>query len=128
MKVLISGHVYQLDLLDKEEGPPLLDPALVNHLTGYELMVFLQRGVSGCTRHSGYTCQEVLRVLIDRVKYLDDEQAWTGNTEILYHLRSALLLFEHRAAMRHVANGELWPEYTPVGEDGHFLHGVKRDE
>lgn len=130
MKTIVPGHIYQLDLLDKDEGltpttPASIDSDLLCDVHWQELMVFVQRGIDGSNRHAGYTCQEVLRVLIDRVKVLDDQQPWSGNKDILNYLRSALLLFEHRAAMKHVWSGQLWPEYTPVGEDGHFVHGVK---
>lgn len=51
--------------------------------------------------HPGTNCQEVLRALIDRVKYLDRQIQCAANVSIIDHLRLALRDFELRAAHRH---------------------------
>lgn len=51
-------------------------------------------------RHGGTNCQELLRVLIDRVKYLDDQDHDSHNDMILRALRNGLFWFEKRAAER----------------------------
>lgn len=59
--------------------------------------------------YGGTNCQELLRVLIDRVKYLDQQKPCEEDKLILYHLRNALYLFELRAFMRN-REGKTWPQ------------------
>jgi hypothetical protein len=51
--------------------------------------------------HPGTNMQEVLRALIDRVKYLDAQVPDPRNKDILSHLRMSIWLLEMRAAQRH---------------------------
>src|SRR5687767_370812 len=51
--------------------------------------------------HPGTNCQEVIRVLIARVKYLQSQIPCAANESVLRHLRLALRDFELRAALRH---------------------------
>src|SRR4051794_17180616 len=104
MKVLIAGHLYELSHLDGD---------------GAQRLQFVDRNHGQDAE--GTFNQEVLRVLIDRVKFLDAEVAWEGNEQILHHLRMALVLHEARALYRKVEKGKLLPESLPVGSDGHFL-------
>lgn len=104
MKVLIAGHLYELSHLDGDGG---------------QRLQFVDRN-HGMDSEGTYN-QEVLRVLIDRVKFLDDEVPWEGNGQILHHLRMALVLHEARALCRKVEKGKLLPESLIVGPDGHFL-------
>lgn len=46
----------------------------------------------------GTNCQEVIRVLIDRCKYLNSQIPSKQTTRIIELLRNALYLFEYRAA------------------------------
>lgn len=106
MKVLHPGHRYELA-----------------HLDGVRIttLQFVQRAPLHPAQE-GTTCQEVLRALIDRVKVLDAERPWGGNTEILLMLRRALILFETRALIRKVEREELEPERLAVdAKDGHWL-------
>lgn len=105
MKVIYPGHLYELDHLDGDRKTPLQ---------------FVSRPPLHPAKE-GVTNQEVLRVLIDRVKVLDAEKPWAGNSEILFHLRMALGLHEARALTRHIEKGKLQPESVPVGEGGHFI-------
>lgn len=119
MKVLDSGHRYELNLLDAE---------------GKSELVFVKREGEGYPfnigHYGGTTCQEVLRALIDRVKYLDAQISCPENQIILHGLRSALLGFETRASRRHnlnlvITNEEI--ELLPVCEVcGHIKcrHGI----
>ena len=68
----------------------------------------------------GPSCQEVLRMVIDRTKYLDGEQEWDGNQKILMHLRSAIALFESRALLKKIEKGTLEIENAALGHDGHL--------
>ena len=104
MHCLRDGHQYTLNQLDGDS---------------YEMLSFVNRdhGVD----QAGTNNQEVLRVLIDRVKFLEEEVHWEGNEEILHHLRMALVLHEARHLTRLVEKGKLErPEELPVGTDGHF--------
>lgn len=104
MKIVRAGHEYLLNRLDGE-----------NH----ELLNFVNRD-HGCDK-TGTTNQEVLRVLIDRVKFLDSEVPWVGNATILQHLRMALVLHESRHLERAAEKGKILPEEIVTSiDDGHF--------
>lgn len=107
MKILTPGHRYELSHLDGDE---------TSHLQ------FVQRAKHNTKlpNKEGTTNQEVIRVLIDRVRFLDGQMPWDGNQEIINHLRMALALHEARAMMRKVEKGELAPEHVITKEDGHF--------
>lgn len=98
MKVLEPGHAYQLDVLDKAVGAGN-DRGIV----GLRFVKRIGPGYPGneAPPHSGTNCQEVVRALIDRVKYLDGQQPAPENPRIINHLREVLWLFERRAARRH---------------------------
>lgn len=105
MKVTKEGHVYQVSNYDGN---------------GVQEIVFVKR-FRGEENHKGTINQELLRVLIDRVQFLNTEMPWEGNTEILHHLRMALILHESRALFRKVNKGELLPELVQTNDhDGHF--------
>jgi hypothetical protein len=92
MKVLDSGHLYELDQYDAPLSVVILLPFMKRVGEGYPGNEAPARG--------GTNCQEVLRALIDRVKYLDGQDHSGENYMILHHLRQALLGFEERAAHR----------------------------
>lgn len=104
MEVIIPGHKYLLAHLDGD---------------GTQELSFVNRG-HNCDEE-GTTNQEVLRALIDRIKFLDNECPWEGNKNIIYHLRMGLLLHETRALERKVEKGQISPEFIPVNKDDlHF--------
>lgn len=105
MKVIDPGHLYELNHLDG---------------SGTTRLQFVSRAPLH-TPAEGVINQEVLRALIDRVQLLDSEVTWSGNAEILHHLRMALALHEARAMLRHVEKGHIRPELLPTGPDGHFI-------
>lgn len=90
MRVIDPGHHYVLESYDgarecclvfmKREGP------------GYPGNVGI---------HPGTNIQEVLRVLIDRLMYLQQQVPCEENRILLAHWREDLMLLEHRAARRH---------------------------
>lgn len=97
MKVYDPGHRYEVTLLDTESTADLVfNPNVIQ---------FVKRegeGYPGNIGHyPGTNCQELIRVLIDRVKYLDNQISCNENLQIIYHLREALIAFEIRAAKRH---------------------------
>ena len=107
MKVLDAGHKYELEHLDGDD---------------HQKIVFVKR-FRGADNHQGTNNQELLRVLIDRVEFLDKEIPWEGNKEILHHLRMALVLHESRALMRKVQKGDIQkPEHVKYSRrDGHWV-------
>ena len=104
MRVEKAGHRYKLKRLDGE---------------GHEVLQFVDRNHG--TDTAGTTNQEVIRVLVDRIEFLDTELTWAGNKEIIKHLRMALVLHEARHITRLVERGLLKPEYVKTGVDGHFV-------
>jgi hypothetical protein len=86
MRVIVPGHIYELDHLDgffktklcfvKREGPDF--PGNVGS-------------------HEGPTTQEVIRALIDRTSYVDKQKPAWENVHVIDGLRSALYYLEKRA-------------------------------
>ena len=129
MKVIDEGHKYELDHV------------VTN---GHEKITFIKRSgkqVQHDEQYPGTNSQELLRVLIDRTKYLNDQLTCDESGDILYYLRQALFIYEARAYRRkeqghnrkdanHIANGERYKdipftemliEMLPTGVDGHIL-------
>ena len=90
MKILDPGHLYKLNYLDD---------------TNTQELRFVKRegdGYPGNIGHyPGTNIQEVLRVLIDRTKYLDNQIPNYENQGVIQCLRRALWCLEVRAARRH---------------------------
>jgi hypothetical protein len=105
MKALYPGHRYELDHLDGE---------------GKTILQFVQRPPHHVPEE-GVINQEVLRAIIDRVKCLDVEVPWSGNKQIIYHLRMAIALHESRALFRHIEKHDFPIELVKLGGDGHML-------
>lgn len=104
MKTIISGHRYHAEHLDGNDTQEIQ---------------FVDRGHGRDTQ--GTTNQELLRILINRVKFLETEVHWRGNEDILYHLRMALVLHESRALERKVEKGKILPEDIKLDKtDLHF--------
>lgn len=95
MIILDPGHYYALDVLDK-------DPEFKE---SYELLKFVKREGEGYPgnigHHSGTNMQEVMRALIDRLKYLNKQIPCEENENAQNHLREAIWELEYRAAKRH---------------------------
>lgn len=94
MRIIDPGHAYALDYLDVPEGDK----------TG-QLLVFVKRigeKYPGNTfGHAGTTIQEVLRALIDRIKYVQNQIPCAQNESAVACLRQAMWELETRAAIRH---------------------------
>lgn len=90
MKIIDAGHKYLLDSLDGGDA---------------QVLVFVKREGPNFPfnqgSHSGTNCQEVLRALIDRTEYLLRQKPCAETEAAIGCMRSALLLFELRAARRH---------------------------
>lgn len=113
MRVVDPGHKYILDELDKDDG-------------GLIYLIFVKRlgekypGNTGRARGGTY-CQDVLRALIDRCKYLNNQIPCPQTIRIIELLRTALYLFEYRAAE---LKGEL-PSFFRMEEIRSDLVGIE---
>lgn len=107
MEVLDPGHKYHLRSLDLPEQAE----------RGFEMLTFVKREGPGYPgnvgHHSGTTTQEVLRALIERIKYVDGQIPDRANPAVLSRLRAAMWFLEERAARRH---GRPFP--WPVNYEG----------
>lgn len=106
MRVLDPGHSYAL-----KDNKALTESCM---------MVFFKDPDINKNGYSGTTNQEVLRVLIDRVQFLENQKHSEMNKEIIYHLRMALVLHEERHLERLVEK-EFPVEELPVGKTGHLV-------
>lgn len=90
MKIIDPGHKYSLDNLDGNNNT---------------ILTFVKReGLKypgNVGSYEGTNIQEVLRALIDRLVYLDNQAACSENNQILLFLRESIYLLERRAAYRH---------------------------
>lgn len=94
MKVLDSGHLYEVTILD---GP-------CDH-PEYHRLQFVKREGEGYPgnkgSYHGTTMQEVLRALVQRAQYVNKQIPCEETTEVIKLLKSANWLLEVRAAKRH---------------------------
>lgn len=98
MKTLDPGHRYLVDSYDG--GKPFEITFMKREGKGYP---------GNVGHHSGTNCQELLRVLIDRIMYLNRQIAHKNNVASLRKLREVLWLFEDRAAERHGVGFDYYP-------------------
>ena len=99
------GHTYLL--ADNKTG---------KHNT---ILSFYKDQIINSVGYEGTTNQEVLRALIDRVKFLDTQKPHPFNTQIIKHLRYALVLHEMRHLER-IVDKDLSIEHV-VGNPTHFV-------
>lgn len=90
MKTIEPGHKYEIASYDG--GEPKTITFMKREGEGYP---------GNVGSHPGTNCQELIRVLIDRVKYLNNQIHDENNVAILVKLKLVLWLFEDRAARRH---------------------------
>lgn len=106
MRVIDPGSTYELANL-KGDGTSLFrfykDPEI--HGSG----------------HAGPSTQEVMRVVIDRIKTLESEKPHWVNEMLIQRGREMIALFEVRALVEKVVKGRLDIESLPVGADGHII-------
>lgn len=107
MRVIVPGHRYEVSHLKSD---------------GKSIIQFHQDPEIHGSRVDGTWCQELIRVLIDRVNILDAEKPWAGNDLIKKNLRLALAGFEARAILVKAEKG-IPIEHFEIGEDGHLLIG-----
>lgn len=104
MRVIEPGHVYEVQNVDGI-GTQRIDFVRRRNERG-ELL-------DSVGRTQGILTQELLRVAIDRTLYLYAEDPCDEDTEIINHLRAALILNEGRAARRSIEKLAK-PEEAPV--------------
>lgn len=113
MRVIEPGHAYALDAYDG-------DANMVPRHLRFTKRVGLGNEPSAVP---GTNCQEVLRVLIDRVKYRNGQEADSRNATIVNYLRGALWELELRHADRYrrleavIARGKEFSLNTTSGGD-----------
>lgn len=105
MKIIDRGHKYKLNNLKTN---------------GNQLICFYKDGkINNTKTKKGTSNQEVLRVLIDRVSFLEKQKHHYLNKRIIKHLRKALVLHEMRHLSRKVdKNVDI--ENISLEKDGHF--------
>ena len=108
MKILDEGHKYLLKLNGQEKEE-------------IELTFYKDSAING-NGYDGTTNQEVLRALIDRVKFLNKQNPHRFNDEIIYHLRQALALHEMRHIERCVEENYPIENVKLVGSNDHFIN------
>jgi len=99
MRILDPGHRYAVNILDglgnTENGICI----------GKDHVQFVKREGEGYPgnvgHHYGTNCQELVRVLIHRLKYLDSQIPDHNNIHAIKSLRDVLRELETRAAQRH---------------------------
>lgn len=106
MEVLEPGHTYKLQ----------------NKHNGYQIIQFVKDnlGFQQSDSHDGILCQELLRVLIDRVNFLNEQVCCHENIEILRNLKECIILFEKRALARKLEK-LTYIHQCPTGIDGHIF-------
>lgn len=114
MKILDPGHLYEVDVFFKSKSN-------IHCEKEQQTVRFLKDDTyNGGTPYPGTTCQELIRVLINRVEFLDNQNSHEYNNQIVDNLREALLLFEKRHLDRLLEKG-LKIEDLPTDSDGHFI-------
>ncbi len=90
MKVIDPGHEYLLDSLDGEQENRL---------------VFVKRDgkkfPGNVGHHPGTTMQEVLRALIERAEYVNNQIPCAETEMVIQRLAESVYILECRAALRH---------------------------
>lgn len=112
MKTMDPGHYYFLNEYSGDDPDETVDteqPLRFMHRIGDGYP-----GNQG-SPYDGTNCQEVLRAVLDRVKYLNSQEECDENYAILDSLRDALWQFECRAAKRHNVKLDI-PAGTPIEE------------
>lgn len=105
MKVIDPGHEYRLDFLDGKGLQCTVYLSGERHVVRNDTLTFVKREGEGYPgnvgHHAGTIIQEVLRVLIDRLKYVDNQIPCAETKNAMEDLRSAIIWLERRAAGRH---------------------------
>lgn len=96
MKVITTGHKYELDHFESYGLPG----CPVQTLQFIEKTPIAEGAKELRTINDGTTNEEVLRVLIDRLNYLQGKFPCRENAIVITKLEEALLWLNHRTAQR----------------------------
>lgn len=125
MLVLDPGHLYIPQILDSEGLDYTPDPIQFVKRIG-------ERYPGNTNSQPGTITQELLRICIDRTKFVDSQITYSLNQYALDSMRDAIYFFEQRAAGVHSISFSLeWKdrqiiETFPTGKNGHLLLGAGR--
>jgi hypothetical protein len=100
MRVLDPGHQYELSVISSHLEPERAarDGTLIPETLTFVKRVGDHYPGNKQPQYSGTTTQEVIRALIDRTKYVDNQIPSNHNVVVIDGLRSALYSLELRAA------------------------------
>jgi hypothetical protein len=118
MLVVEKGHIYEVDNIDLEDGGERT-----------QTITFVRR-IPEAKAHEGTLMQELLRVLINRIHFLNEQVPHESNVRVVRNLRECLVLMEARAAQRKI-EALVYPEQEPACQTcGHiFCHcGPEEDK
>lgn len=90
MKVIDAGHDYELNVLD---GPSTQSLRFVKRVG--------PKFPGNTTAYSGTTMQEVLRAVIDRARYVNNQIPCAETSKVIVLCTEAVYQLELRAAVRH---------------------------
>jgi len=100
MKVLREGHLYELDMFEDTKDD------LGNQRLQFIEKVPGEEPGSLVTINNGTTNEELLAVLIDRIKYLNGKFPCRENSIALTHIETALLWLNERTRLRKLQSVE----------------------
>jgi hypothetical protein len=90
MRIIEPGHIFELDHIDGKHKSKLKFVSRVGDLYP-----------GNTVSHEGTNMQEVMRALISRARFLNDQIPCAENTSLIHSLRQGIVLLESRAAQRH---------------------------
>jgi len=97
MKVLREGYTYRLDSMEGT-NPQFLQ--FIEKLPGHDSMKKSPSDQQFTTVRDGTTNEEVLAVLIDRLKYLQEKLPCDENILVIENLETALYILNERTRKR----------------------------
>jgi hypothetical protein len=95
MKIIKPGHIYQPELYDT----PIKYDNMIYFMERYG-----EKYPGNKETQSGTNCQELMRILINRISYLNNQEECFENIECIAKQQICIELFEQRAAKRHGLN------------------------
>lgn len=112
MEINDPGHFYYLTVYEPDHKP-----ADYNQTLGFVKRVGPGYPGNEGRAYSGTICQEVVRALIDRVKYVNKQDPCPEDSRIIMKAREILYEFEVRAANKN-GRAHLLPHLTIWFENG----------
>lgn len=113
MEILEAGHKYKVNNFSKTD-----------ECDTTQEIVFVKDAIINGDGHEGTNCQELLRVLIDRVKFLESQKSNEVNEQIIKNLRECIILFEKRHLDR-LFEKNVDIESIETFKEGHFTKIIK---